>query len=318
VLRGSIDQNWNILMADVFISYERSDRRRVQPIVAGLQAEGWTVFWDRKIPAGQTWRQHLRRALDDACCILVAWSKTSVQSEWVIEEADEGKRRRILVPLCLDPVDPPLGFRTVQAAELTEWSRDTEAPAWRDLVASVRHFLGGTSPLTEAAQRRMSKHARTRLTQWERFKTKVYWPIWASCLCVLLAAGIYVFKSTIHDLPVIKGVVTSASNNYALLCREAVRLQAMKGGKRLAGRAHRFAINIEDINANMAKFATDYSNQISALSGYWHTSVQRILAERIDDIDRARFQRLTARDYEGFIAHRQSPTKKTMLRACRS
>lgn len=98
----------------------------------------------------------------------------------------------------------------------------------------------------------------------ENYERGRNWPIWTLCLCALLAAGIYVFKSTIHDLPVIRGVVTSASNNYALLCQEAVRLQRMEGGKRIAEEsgnsdlAGQFEKRIEDINANMAKFATDY------------------------------------------------------------
>ncbi|MGH8569813.1 MAG: toll/interleukin-1 receptor domain-containing protein, partial [Gammaproteobacteria bacterium] len=72
-------------MVDIFLSYESGDRQRIQPVVAGLHAEGWALFWDRKIPAGQTWRQYIGRALEKARCIVVAWSKTSIQSEWVIE-----------------------------------------------------------------------------------------------------------------------------------------------------------------------------------------------------------------------------------------
>jgi hypothetical protein len=41
-----------------------------------------------------------------------------VESDWVRNEADEGKRRRILVPALLDNVRIPLAFRGIQAANL--------------------------------------------------------------------------------------------------------------------------------------------------------------------------------------------------------
>ena len=40
-------------MADIFISYARSDRARVAPLVAAIEAKGWSVWWDPAIAAGQ-------------------------------------------------------------------------------------------------------------------------------------------------------------------------------------------------------------------------------------------------------------------------
>ena len=34
-------------MADIFVSYASDDRDRVQSLVEALEAEGWTVWWDR-------------------------------------------------------------------------------------------------------------------------------------------------------------------------------------------------------------------------------------------------------------------------------
>ena len=44
-------------MSDVFLSYKAEDRKRVRPLVAALEAEGLTVWWDAHIEAGAAWRQ---------------------------------------------------------------------------------------------------------------------------------------------------------------------------------------------------------------------------------------------------------------------
>ena len=68
-----------------------------------------------------TWRSYTGKALEEARCVIVAWSAHSVASEWVIEEADKGKQRGILVPVRFDDVNPPLGFGGIQAADLINW-----------------------------------------------------------------------------------------------------------------------------------------------------------------------------------------------------
>lgn len=82
-----------------FISYAREDNDRVQPIVQLIEANGWSVFWDRNIPAGLTWRGYIGKALDEAKCVIVVWSRNSVTSEFVQEEADDGRDRKILIPI---------------------------------------------------------------------------------------------------------------------------------------------------------------------------------------------------------------------------
>ncbi|TAN83988.1 MAG: toll/interleukin-1 receptor domain-containing protein [Gallionella sp.] len=72
-------------VTDIFISYAREDEARVEPLVHVLENQGWSVFWDRRIPAGQSWRSYIGRALAEAKCVIVAWSNESVHSNWVAE-----------------------------------------------------------------------------------------------------------------------------------------------------------------------------------------------------------------------------------------
>src|SRR5215813_13416412 len=129
-------------MADIFISYSREDETRIRNLVAALEGHGWSVFWDRRIPAGETWRSYIGSALQNARCIIVAWSEHSIESPWVAEEADEGKTRGVLVPVLLDRVQPPRGFREIQAADIADWQTGHPAQRLNELITDLERRLG--------------------------------------------------------------------------------------------------------------------------------------------------------------------------------
>ena len=118
-------------MADVFVSYASANRERVAPMVAALEAEGWSVWWDRAIAGGEAFDRAIEEAIDQARCIVVVWSAESVESEWVRTEANEGLERGILVPVAIDPVRPPLAFRRSQTLDFSA------APDFDGLTAAV-------------------------------------------------------------------------------------------------------------------------------------------------------------------------------------
>ncbi len=89
-------------MTDIFISYAYEDQERVRPIVKELEKHGWIVFWDKNIPPGETWENSIGQALEESHCVLAVWSYSSVNSDWVKEEAEEAKEKGVLVPLFLD------------------------------------------------------------------------------------------------------------------------------------------------------------------------------------------------------------------------
>ncbi len=59
---------------DIFISYAREDEEWVRPLAAELERRGRSVFWDRRIPAGKSWRSHIGKAVKAARCVVVVWS----------------------------------------------------------------------------------------------------------------------------------------------------------------------------------------------------------------------------------------------------
>jgi|GEM_PF-20055 len=140
-------------MTDIFISYASGDRSKIAPIVKALEERGWSVFWDRTIPTGKTWRQVIGDALESARAVVVAWSKTSVNSRWVQEEADMGLERNILIPILIDSVHPPLGFRSIQAADLIRWDSTQFFPEFDKLISDLSAILGASPLEVESAQR---------------------------------------------------------------------------------------------------------------------------------------------------------------------
>src|SRR5262245_12600564 len=124
-------------MSDIFISYSSEDRDRLLPLVEALRKTGWSVFWDRNIPAGRAWREVIGSELLGCRTIIVVWTKNSVTSDWVLEEADIGMAKRILVPVLLDEVKPPVGFRAIQAADLVSWNGDSSSPTFSRLIEDI-------------------------------------------------------------------------------------------------------------------------------------------------------------------------------------
>ncbi len=139
-------------MTDIFLSYSHEDEERIKPLVAALESQGWSVFWDRHIPAGQTWRTYIGEALENAKCVLVAWSHNSIASKWVTEEADVGQKRGNLIPIFIDAVEIPIGFRSIQAANLSDWKPDQESPNFNALINDIRNVLHSTETAPIAPQ----------------------------------------------------------------------------------------------------------------------------------------------------------------------
>lgn len=121
----------------LFVSYARADSGIANKVVAALQSSGFEVWWDALIEGGATFAKSIESALEAADAVIVLWSQTSINSDWVRDEAGQGRDRHRLVPVSLDGTDPPLGFRQYHATDLRGWQGHGDEPQYVALLKGI-------------------------------------------------------------------------------------------------------------------------------------------------------------------------------------
>lgn len=130
-------------MADIFLSYAREDLTPAQVLAGALESRGWSVFWDRThLLAGQDVDEAIEQEIEQAGCMIVAWSKASKKSDWVRGEATIARERRILIPIRFEAVDPPIAFRSLHTDDLINWNGDEGSEDFKKLIRSVTRLVG--------------------------------------------------------------------------------------------------------------------------------------------------------------------------------
>jgi TolB-like protein/tetratricopeptide (TPR) repeat protein len=126
----------------LFLSYAHADEAKAKRIATALQHAGYVVWWDAMIEGGAAFSKSIAEALDSADAVLVLWSAHSIESDWVRDEAAQGRERHRLVPLSLDGSHPPLGFRQYQMINLSHWHGRRASPEFRSVERAIASVLG--------------------------------------------------------------------------------------------------------------------------------------------------------------------------------
>jgi adenylate cyclase len=129
-------------VAKIFLSYARENADAAKALAECVDGAGHEVWWDRQIQGGSRFANEIDQALKDADAIIVLWSKTSVDSAWVQDEAAEGRDTGRLVPLTLGDCRPPLGFRQFHAIALGNWNGAGEPDAFGELISAIDKVAG--------------------------------------------------------------------------------------------------------------------------------------------------------------------------------
>jgi len=128
-------------MADIFVSYAKEDIERVRPLIEILEWQDWSVVWDYHLAHGETRSDYIEEELRAARCVVVVWTRTSVNRPRVLEEAEAADYRNVLIPVFMDPVEAPLGFGGVKGAWLGDWTGDPNDVDLVDLCWKVERRL---------------------------------------------------------------------------------------------------------------------------------------------------------------------------------
>ena len=124
-------------MADVFLSYGREDKERIQIILSSLRSLELSVWSDARIGTGTHWDEVIEAELEKAKAVVVCWSQDAVRSHWVRSEAKFAQEHGKIVPCQLEPCKIPLHFQFDQAEDLSDWNGSGGHPGWRKILEAI-------------------------------------------------------------------------------------------------------------------------------------------------------------------------------------
>jgi TIR domain len=128
-------------VVDIFISYKHEDRRAIEPLIKALELQKFTVWWDDKMLPGEKIPAVINEILDKVACVIVVWSRLSLESNWVPDEAAYGRDHETLIPVTFDGSKAPLGFQQLFVLDLAAWAGDLADVRFQKVVTRVRSLL---------------------------------------------------------------------------------------------------------------------------------------------------------------------------------
>lgn len=147
-------------MVDIFISYPRVERAKVEPIRDKLEALGLDTFFDiHGIDGGDTFPDVIDHALKKAKAVLAVWSPRAFQSKWCMIECRVGATRGVLVPVALErfsELDMKSDFMTTNYLDLTDFDGRESHDGWQRTLRSLSRHVGrelvGDAPVVPQRQ----------------------------------------------------------------------------------------------------------------------------------------------------------------------
>ncbi len=127
------------------------------PLVAALEAQGWSVWWDPEITPGDEFDALIGAELEAARAVVVVWTRSSVDSRWVKGEARDAADRGVLVPIRFENARLPIDVRAIHTTELDGWEGNQASAPFKALCAALQAKLKLSANKT-AAQAAKDKH----------------------------------------------------------------------------------------------------------------------------------------------------------------
>src|SRR5262245_33819821 len=157
-------------MSDIFISYKREEQAIARKLANALGAEGWSVWWDPKLRAGERFNDVIEKALKESKCVVVMWSKRSVESQYVRSEATYALNRSKLLPVMIEEVELPFRFDELHTPRLLGWDGSKDFSEFRRFVGDISTILGPSSTAVAASEQHRLEAEAQRKADEERLR----------------------------------------------------------------------------------------------------------------------------------------------------
>ena len=137
-------------MADLFLSYTHQDVKPAETLAQLLESAGLTVWWDRRMVAGDKIHDVIDEEIEKAKAVIVLWSPISVKSDWVRGEAETAHELKKLVPIKIDECKLPINYRGIHTPEVYKNKAELNklAQMLTDKYRAARPLPGGAEPIT--------------------------------------------------------------------------------------------------------------------------------------------------------------------------
>lgn len=129
-------------MADVFISYSKSNEAVVRQLADAVKRLGYSVWWDDELPPHLSYSDVITDKIGSAKAAIVVWSEGAASSEWVRAEADVARSQKKLIQTSIDGRMPPMPFNQIQFAAIGDWRGEEGHPGWLKVKASLAALCG--------------------------------------------------------------------------------------------------------------------------------------------------------------------------------
>jgi hypothetical protein len=152
------------------------------------------IWWDQDLQTGGEWSQEIDTKLSSAACVVVLWSKLSVESQWVQQEAAVAKALGTLAPAQIEDCVIPTPYAGVQAARLIGWQGNENDAEFVKLVSRVRLCLENNSSSRASAPQLHSSSAPTQAKSSIRSRIEdslVMWTLGSLLAGFLAGFGVY-------------------------------------------------------------------------------------------------------------------------------
>lgn len=144
-------------MADIFISYLSVNRPLANRVADVLQDKGLTVWFDRELQTGMTYREEIAREIATAPIVLLIWTADALRSPWVLDEAETARRRGALLTVVVGSTVVPRNLRGTVVSSISDGATGPSAGETDLIYDAVADVLSSQGDARIAAAQQRSR-----------------------------------------------------------------------------------------------------------------------------------------------------------------